>query len=179
MKQKRIQVDGASYFEIHSVEDSRGRFTKFFHGDLLRAAGMFMEVEEIYASSSHQGVIRGMHFQAPPYDHDKIVCCVLGRVTDVLLDLRPSSPTYLQCASVSLSGANGGAVYIPAGVAHGFLAKEDNSMLVYALSTSHHPESDCGVRFDSFGFDWQLKDPTVSDRDRDLPTLSDFSTPFL
>ena len=95
-----------------------------------------------------------MHFQLPPHDHDKLVYCIRGRVMDVLLDLRKSSPTYGRSFGNEISANNHLMLYIPKGVAHGFLSLEDDSVLVYKTTTIHFPSHDAGVRWDSFGYTW-------------------------
>ena len=119
-----------------------------------------------------------MHFQLPPHDHAKLVYCVCGRVLDVLLDLRKASPTFGQTASAELSRANSHVFYIPAGIAHGFLSLEDESVMVYKTTTVHQPDHDAGIRWDSFGFDCGSATPIISVRDTALPRLQEFVSPF-
>jgi dTDP-4-dehydrorhamnose 3,5-epimerase len=159
--------------------DNRGDFVKTFHVGLFRELGIeFNPVEEFF-STSHKGVLRGMHFQLPPYDHDKLVYCVRGRVLDVLLDLRKGSATYGQTTSAELARENHQQYYIPKGVAHGFLALEDDSVMVYKTSTVHSPAHDAGVRWDSFGFKWPTSETRfLSPRDQKFPTVQEFSSPF-
>ncbi len=160
--------------------DARGDFVKTFHTGLFRDAGIaFSPVEEFY-STSHRGVVRGMHFQLPPHDHAKLVYCIRGRVIDVLLDLRKQSPTNGHAVSAELSAENRQMFYVPSGVAHGFLSLEDDTVMVYKTSTVHAPSHDAGVRWDSFGFDWGLEreEPIISTRDAGFPAFSDFASPF-
>lgn len=103
---------------------------------------------------------------------------MLGEVTDVILDLRRDSFTFGQCFSSSLSDVSGQALYLAPGVAHGFMATREPALMVYNVSTEYAPEHDAGVRWDSFGFDWGLERPIVSERDRNFPTLENFLTPF-
>lgn len=103
---------------------------------------------------SDKHVVRGMHFQRPPHAHDKIVTCTRGSVLDVLLDLRGNEPTFGQAWSINLSAGNRKVLFIPAGIAHGFLALEANTLMLYQCSTEQFPESEGGIAWDSFGFDW-------------------------
>lgn len=158
--------------------DQRGDFVKTYHVREFAALGIeFNPVEEFF-STSRKGVIRGMHFQLPPHDHAKLVYCIRGRVLDVLLDLRKASPSYGKMATAVLSRENHHQFYIPSGIAHGFAALEDDSVMVYKTTTVHAPESDAGIRWDSFGCDWQTAAPIVSVRDNGFPSLAEFLTPF-
>jgi dTDP-4-dehydrorhamnose 3,5-epimerase len=160
-------------------EDGRGDFVKTFHDGVFRELGIeFKPVEEFF-STSHKNVLRGMHFQLPPHEHDKLVYCVRGRVLDVLLDLRKDSPTYGQSISSELSRENHHQFYIPRGVAHGFLSLEDDSVMVYKTSTVHAPTHDTGIRWDSFGFKWpEASEFVISPRDQQFSALSEFINIF-
>lgn len=159
------------------VADQRGYFVKTYHEESCKALGISLEIREEFYSVSHKGVIRGMHFQFPPHEHDKLVYCTRGAVRDVLLDLRKGEG-YGRVASAQLSGENGHLIFIPKGIAHGFVALTDQALMLYKTSTVHAPESDCGVRWDSFGFDWDLDQPIMSVRDQQHATFSDFVSPF-
>ena len=158
--------------------DQRGAFIKTYHEEAWHEAGINFTMKEEYYSTSRQGVLRGMHFQSPPEDHAKMVFCPRGRVLDVLLDLRRNSPTYGQSASMELSAENRMILIIPTGIAHGFLSKEDQSIMVYKTSSMHSHTHDAGIRWDSFGFGWGQDISVISERDAAFPALADFSTPF-
>jgi dTDP-4-dehydrorhamnose 3,5-epimerase len=174
-------------------EDARGNFVKPFHEGQLAAHGISLTLREEFFSTSTAGVLRGMHFQTPPHAHQKLVYCLTGRVLDVVLDLRRSSPSYGQAAGFELSSVNRHVVHIPVGFAHGFLALEDQSCLIYKTDAVHAPESDAGLHWDSFGFDWQTRwnegvqetglasvafAPVISPRDVAHPRFDDFASPF-
>ncbi len=160
-------------------EDARGDFVKTYHAGLFRELGIAFTPAEEFFSTSKRDVVRGMHFQLPPHDHAKLVYCVRGRVRDVLLDLRTASPNYGQAVAIELSRENHKQIYIPAGVAHGFLSLEDDSVMVYKTSTVHAPSHDAGIRWDSFGFCWGIDNPPIiSGRDSTFPGLGDFHSPF-
>jgi dTDP-4-dehydrorhamnose 3,5-epimerase len=123
-------------------------------------------------------VIRGMHFQLPPHQHSKIVFCPRGAILDVILDLRKEQKTYGQYFKVELSAANHKALYIPEGFAHGFKALTDDSLTCYFVSSQYHKEADTGIRYDSFGMNWDEESPVVSPRDLSFAELSGFESPF-
>jgi dTDP-4-dehydrorhamnose 3,5-epimerase len=162
---------------LNRLADSRGGFVKTYMRSLFAAAGVQFDFCEEYYSISKQDVIRGMHFQIPPYDHDKIVYCAAGAVEDVLLDLR-RGPGYGKFCSVLLSEDQPELMVVPKGVAHGFRSLKDRSFIVSKTSTEYAPQHDMGVRWDSFGFDWRCESPIISDRDLLHPALADFKSPF-
>jgi dTDP-4-dehydrorhamnose 3,5-epimerase/CDP-3, 6-dideoxy-D-glycero-D-glycero-4-hexulose-5-epimerase len=133
---------------------------------------------ELCYSISKKDVIRGMHFQAPPMEHIKMVYIINGKILDVCLDLRRASETYGKYFSCVLSGEDDKYLYIPKGIAHGFASLEDNSIVHYAQTTCYSRKHDSGVRYDSFGFNWNIENPIVSDRDRSFQRLADFVTVF-
>ena len=160
------------------AEDERGTFVKTFHAKQFAEAGLKVEWVEEFYSSSRKGVIRGMHFQTPPYDHEKLVYCIQGRVLDVVVDLRRSQPTYGRYMAVELDSARGHGLMIPKGMAHGFLALTDDVIMAYKVTTVHNPIHDSGILWNSFGLDWGLTMPIMSLRDRTFSPLCDFETPF-
>jgi dTDP-4-dehydrorhamnose 3,5-epimerase len=159
-------------------QDQRGLFIKTFHAEMFRDLGLAFAPREEFYSVSAAGVLRGMHFQLPPAAHAKLVYCPVGRVTDVVLDLRRSSPAYGQWYACELDAINRDLLFIPAGFAHGFLAHEAGSLMVYQTSEVHSPTHDAGVRWDSFGYPWATPRPILSDRDAGFPALADFHSPF-
>jgi len=161
----------------HSGDD-RGQFTKMFRASRFREAGLEDAFAEQFTTVSGANVIRGMHLQVPPHDHAKLVCCPAGKVLDVLVDVRRKSPTYGRHESFTLGEAAPQGLYVARGVAHGFLVLEPPALMVYMTSTEHAPESDTGIRWDSFGFAWPVAKPVLSTRDSRLPALADFRAPF-
>lgn len=173
-------LPGVSLLEPFAQEDRRGSFVKPFHEGQLAEFGIAMRIREEFFSKSARGVLRGMHFQVPPHAHQKLVYCIKGKVLDVVLDLRRSSPRFGRWASFELSEENRYVVHIPVGFAHGFLSLSDGSCLVYKTDSVHAPDSDRGVRWDSFGFEWPglASPPSLSDRDANHPPLRSFESPF-
>ena len=160
--------------------DQRGAFVKFFERAPWERLGLVTEFAEEYYSVSHRGVVRGMHFQVPPHDHAKVVWCIAGAVFDACVDLRRASPTYGQSHSLELNADDPAVLYLPRGIAHGFCALEDHSVLVYKVETAYAPEHDEGVHWQSCGVSWpDCADPDlVSERDQQHPDLRAFVSPF-
>ena len=178
MKFEKLDIKGAYLITPKRFLDDRGMFVKTFHSDIYAQHGLETNFKEEYYSISGKHVLRGMHFQLPPQDHVKLVYCIRGSVLDVLLDLRINSLTYGQTFATHLSLENSNIMYIPTGLAHGFLALSDDATLVYKTSTVHHPENDAGILWDSFGFDWTHIPSNISERDKRFISFSDFNSPF-
>jgi dTDP-4-dehydrorhamnose 3,5-epimerase len=177
-----VNVDRTSIAGVMRVrppyhEDARGSFTKPFSRAVIDAVGEPFVVSELYWSQSASGTIRGMHFQLPPTAVAKLVICTAGRVRDVVLDLRVGSPTFGEYEIFDLA-PDSGAVLVPVGCAHGFEVVDGPATLTYLQSGDFDPVTDAGVRWDSFGMAWHNDDPVLSARDRGLPLLSDFDSPF-
>ncbi|ATA84873.1 dTDP-4-dehydrorhamnose 3,5-epimerase family protein [Capnocytophaga sputigena] len=169
-------IEGVYIIENFNAFDDRGLFVKTFNTDFLNQKGIDFQINESYYSISNKNVIRGMHFQLPPDDHQKLVYVISGSVIDVVLDLRKESKTYKQYISIELSDKNHKSVYIPKGLAHGFKSLENNTIMMYNVGTTYNPTSDAGIHYNSFGFNWDLEKPILSTRDLSFPTLDDFST---
>lgn len=172
------EISGCYWIQPIIRADSRGRFVKTFVKDLLDAAGLASNFVEEYHSLSHQGVIRGLHFQRPPHQHAKLVYCLAGSVRDAVVDLRKDSPTYGQPRWFELSASNATMLYIPAGLAHGFEALEDNTLMMYKVTSVYAPLFDDGIRWDSAGIAWHTHSPILSARDQGFVELKDFDSPF-
>jgi len=115
-----------------------------------------------------------MHFQIPPEEHAKMVYCISGKILDVCLDLRKASPSYGKYVSWTFCGNDDNCIYIPKGIAHGFTSLEDNTIVHYAQTSCYSEQHDRGVRYDSFGFAWNIRKPIFSNRDKAFPSLIDF-----
>lgn len=167
-------------FELipNKFTDHRGSFLKTFHSPEFEELGIDVNFQEEFFTRSHKGVIRGLHFQAPPYDHSKLVCCVNGEVLDVVVDLRLGSPTYGGVASVNLSAEVGNMLFIPRGFAHGFKAITSDAVMFYKVETVHEPAADSGILWSSIDFEWQIAAPIVSQRDNSFEALEEFKSPF-
>ena len=179
MEFEPISIPGAFLIRPKAFDDERGSFVKVLHLPTFESHGIDFRTAESFYSTSKRGAIRGMHFQVPPAAHQKLVYCTAGRVLDVLVDLRKGSPATGHSYTAELSADNRQMLYVPMGVAHGFLTLEDDSTLVYSVTTAHAPAYDRGIRWDSFGFDWPVANPLISERDRSFPALGAFESPFV
>lgn len=169
---------GLFVLQTINFTDNRGGFQKLFNEEFFSAHGLECDFKEIYYSVNKKNVIRGMHFQTPPYDHVKMVHVSKGRILDVAVDIRKNSESYGKSFSIELDDQKGQYLYIPKGFAHGFKTIEEGSIVNYAQTSCYNKEHDCGIAQDSIGFDWGLDDPIVSGRDLTFPKLIDFISPF-
>ncbi len=179
MKFLEQNIPGLVLVESKVAVDVRGDFVKTYHEVMWRDAGLAFELKEEFYSTSRAGVIRGMHFQVPPAEHAKVVTCLSGAVMDVVVDLRVGSPTFGQSRTFELTAVNRNVLFIPAGLAHGFIARTEGSLIHYKTSSVHSPEHDRGIRWNSFGLDWGEAAPLVSARDAAFPGLAEFRSPFV
>lgn len=179
MELRELGIPGCFEVRPAMLNDDRGWFVKPFQASAFEEAGLPTTYPERYYTESRQGVVRGLHFQVPPDAHHKLVYCVSGRAIDVFVDLRTGSPTFGKAASCELLDTTWNAVVLPVGIAHGFAALEDRTILSYSVGTEHAPASDTGIRWDSVDFEWPFDRPIVSARDRELPPLSSFDSPFV
>jgi len=163
---EKTSISGVYLITPKKIVDERGFFVKTFHADIYCKHGLETDFKEEYYSSSKQYVLRGMHFQLPPHEHVKLVYCIAGEVLDVVLDLRVNSSTDSKI------------LYIPKGLAHGFMSLSDNATLVYKTSTVYSPESDAGILWNSFGFEWPFISSVISERDKKFLSFVDFNSPF-
>ncbi len=170
---------GVRVLEQTVFNDPRGCFVKTFQKCVFDDLQLNNDFEEYFYTKSTKNVIRGLHFQAPPYDHAKLVSVITGTILDVVLDIRLNSPTYNQYQTFELSAENHKSIYIPSGFAHGFCTLGEEATVSYLTTSEHSSNHDKGIRYDSFGFDWPIKDPILSARDLLLPVFNEFKTPFV
>ena len=170
----------AGCFEVQPkvLSDDRGRFVKGFHTGAFKENGLVQTFDEVYYSVSRKGVLRGLHFQSPPDAHVKLVSCVRGRILDVVVDLRKDSTTYHRVHSTELSATKGNMLYVPEGLAHGFLSLEDDTLFLSMNSKEYSPQCDSGIRWDSIGFVWPIENLIVSEKDQNMIPLSIYNSPF-
>ena len=198
----KTAIDGVVIMEPRIFEDARGYFFESFSqrefdekvAPILGHTVTFVQDNE---SKSSYGVMRGLHFQRPPFTQSKLVCCVKGAVLDVAVDIRKGSPTYGQHVSVILAGGDmigtpspfgegweetaHRQLFIPKGFAHGFAVLSETAVFQYKCDEFYHPEADGGISIldDSLGIDWRIKDKAIlSDKDTKHPLLMDFDSPF-
>jgi dTDP-4-dehydrorhamnose 3,5-epimerase len=163
--------------------DDRGWFSEIFHEERLYAAGIPCRfIQDNQSSSKRTGTLRGLHFQLPPAAQAKLVTVLRGRILDVAVDVRSGSPTFGKYVSTELSSDTGHQVYIPIGFAHGFLTLEDDVVVMYKTSDYYSPAHDSGICWNDpdVAFPWPLKDTNIitSEKDRQLPMLKEFVSPF-
>lgn len=178
MRIEKTGLEGIVVLQPNIFQDQRGTFVKTFHSEMFAESGLETNFKESFYSHSKKNVIRGMHFQLPPFEHTKLVYVPYGKIMDVVVDIRKKSATYGKFIAEEISHPNGKSILIPPGFAHGFISLSDNSVVVYATSTIHHPEADSGIRWDSFGYDWGIYEPIISMRDKSFIKLSEFRSPF-
>ncbi len=162
-------------------DDDRGSFLKTYCEGWLEALSIDFRSQERFYSVNKIGVIRGLHFQLPPFDHAKIVYCSNGSIIDVVVDLRKGGD-YGKVFSQKLASDSGDMIYIPSGCAHGFISLEENTIINYEVSSVYSPEHDGGIHWQSIDFEWQKflqnKLPIVSARDSEFVSLKKFDSPF-
>lgn len=161
-------------------QDHRGHFFESFREDVLLSHGLANNFVQDNQSLSNKGILRGLHFQAPPHAQGKFVRVISGAVLDVAVDIRKTSPTYGKSASVELTAQNFKMLYIPPGFAHGFLTLEDQTIFTYKCTDYYHPETEGGVRWNSpeLNIPWNIENPILSAKDEILPMFGDFVSPF-
>lgn len=152
-------------------EDRRGEFYKPFGKSVIDNLEVNFEVREVFFSTNRKHVLRGFHFQKRPYDHAKIVFVLQGRVLDVIIDLRRSSPTFGQTQQFELAPECRSALFIPTGFAHAFLSLEDQTLVGYLQETERVETAESGILWNSTHFKWPVADPILSERDLLFPKL--------
>lgn len=175
-------IEGVLIIEPRVFHDSRGYFFESWSKrDFEKAVGPVEFVQD-NESRSTRGVMRGLHFQRPPYAQAKLVRCVVGRVLDVAVDIRKGSPTYGRHVAVELTEDNHRQFFIPRGFAHGFQVLSDVAVFQYKCDNYYHPEADGGISIvdSSLGIDWAIdpKEAILSDKDLRHPDFINFETPF-
>lgn len=179
----KTAIEGPFIVEPRVFGDARGYFFESFNQlDFAEQTGLEPNFVQDNESRSTYGVVRGLHFQRPPYAQAKLVRVVEGRVLDVAVDIRRGSLTYGQYVAVELSSDNHRQFYIPHGFAHGFAVLSDTAVFQYKCDNYYHPESEGALAWNDpdLAIDWQIAPDTVllSDKDRSHPRLADFETPF-
>lgn len=183
----KTNIEGVLIIEPRVFGDKRGYFFESFSQQefdekvtpILGHTNIFVQDNE---SMSCYGVMRGLHFQKPPYTQSKLVRCVKGVVLDVAVDIRKESPTYGQHVAVELTEDNHRQLFVPRGFAHGFAVLSGTAVFLYKCDNFYHPEVDSGINIldKSLGIDWRipLEKALLSDKDSKFPLLKDFDSPF-
>jgi dTDP-4-dehydrorhamnose 3,5-epimerase len=171
----KTSLDGAYRVDLDRREDSRGFFARTFCVREFEEHGLKSEFAQCSISLNRQrGTVRGLHYQLPPACEAKLVRCTAGAVHDVIVDLRPDSPTYLHHIAVELTARNRCALYVPEMFAHGFQVLEDETEVFYQISAFYAPEQSTGIRYNDpkLGIRWPLPVTAISDKDRNWPLFS-------
>ena len=166
------KLKGACIIEPERLEDERGFFARTWCQREFEAHGLNPRLVQCSISfNKKKGTLRGMHYQAPPYEEARLVRCTGGAIYDVVLDLRPASPTYKKWIAFELTADNRRMLYIPEGFAHGFQTLADNTEIFYQMSEFYHPECATGARWNdpAFAIVWPDDTRVISDRDRQYP----------
>jgi dTDP-4-dehydrorhamnose 3,5-epimerase len=165
-------LEGAFIVDIERREDDRGFFARTWCSREFAAAGLDPHLSQCNISYNRQrGTLRGMHWQAAPHGEAKLVRCTRGAIWDAIIDLRVDSPTYTMHFAVELTAASGRAIYVPEGMAHGFVTLEDDTEVCYNMSQFYVPAAAMGVRWNdsAFGIRWPVRDPILHPRDASYP----------
>jgi dTDP-4-dehydrorhamnose 3,5-epimerase len=165
-------LSGAYVIDIERREDNRGFFARIWCKDELDAHGLNTQiVQSNIGFSTRKGTLRGMHYQAAPFEEVKLVRCTHGAVYDVIVDLRPDSPTHKRWIGVELTAGNRRMLYVPAGFAHGYQTLTDDTELFYHTSQLYAPQAASGARYDdsAFGIAWPLPIQVISEADQCWP----------
>lgn len=167
-----LSVVGAFVITPELLRDERGFFARVYdRGEMASRGACSQFVQHSVSFNSRRGTLRGLHYQASPHSECKLVRCTAGAIHDVIVDLRNGSPSLGQVASVELSAQNRATLYLPEGVAHGFLTLEDSSEVFYQVSVPYVPESARGIRWDdpAFKINWPFEPEVISERDGSYP----------
>lgn len=179
----KTDIEGPLIIEPKVFGDARGYFFESFSQREFDAKVGELRFVQDNESCSRRGVMRGLHFQMPPFTQDKLVRCVRGAVLDVAVDIRRGSPTYGRHVAVELTEDNHRQFFVPKGFAHGFSVLSDVAVFQYKCDEFYHPEADAGISIldESLGIDWRipLEEAVLSEKDTRHPLLSGFESPFV
>jgi dTDP-4-dehydrorhamnose 3,5-epimerase len=178
MKYSETEIQGVFLIENLLFQDERGKFIKTYQKSIFNEMGLKFDLKESFFSISALGVIRGLHFQFPPFAQEKLVYVPKGRIMDIVLDIRVNSPSYNKYIVVELSEENGYSIYIPTGCAHGFQSLENDTITFYSQGAEYEPSADGGINPLSLGIEWPIKEYILSQKDRNFKHITDFESPF-
>ena len=167
---------GAFVVELETRGDERGFFARTFCAQEFATHGLKPAVAQSNLSFNHRkGTLRGLHFQAPPVAETKLVRCTSGAILDVIVDIRPGSPTFRQHVAVELTAENRRALYVPEMFAHGYMTLTDGAEVVYSVGEFYTPGAEGGYRWDdpALGIDWPLEVAVISEKDAAWPLIAD------
>jgi dTDP-4-dehydrorhamnose 3,5-epimerase len=171
----KTRLREAYLIDLEKREDQRGFFARAWCQREFEEHGLVPRVVQTNISyNKYKGTLRGMHYQRAPHAETKLVRCTRGAIYDVIIDLRPDSPTYKQWLGVELTAVNYRMLYVPEGFAHGFQTLMDEVEVIYQVSQFYTPEAEGGLRYNdpAFGIDWPLEIQVISDKDKSWPDYS-------
>ena len=182
MKFIKTEIPDVYIIEPSVFEDNRGYFLESFNLQKFEENVYSIKFVQDNESKSSKGVLRGLHFQKPPFDQAKLVRCIEGRVMDVAVDIRKGSSTYGKHVAIELTGENKRQLFVPRGFAHGFSVLSDTAVFAYKVDNKYAPESDSGIRYDDkeLNIVWGLNKEVIqlSEKDKNLSFFKDLETPF-
>ena len=182
MKFTKTSIEGLVIIDPTVFGDNRGYFLESYNEKEFKEVIGNVSFVQDNESKSSKGVLRGLHFQKPPFAQAKLVRCIEGKVLDVVLDIRKNSKTYGQHFTTELSGENKKQVFIPRGFAHGFLVLSESAIFAYKVDNTYAPEHDAGIRWNDpiVNIQWGLSESEVlvSNKDAQLPFFNEFDSPF-
>jgi dTDP-4-dehydrorhamnose 3,5-epimerase len=180
MQVQTIPIDGPLIIKPSIFSDSRGYFYESYNEFSYKNSGIQFNFVQDNQSCSQKGTIRGLHFQAPPFDQGKLVRVIKGAVVDVIVDIRKNSPTYGKHFSVELNEDNHLQFWIPPGFAHGFETLTDNTLFLYKCTNVYNKASEGGLLWNDpeLNIQWQTKQALISEKDELLPLFKNLNSPF-
>jgi dTDP-4-dehydrorhamnose 3,5-epimerase len=170
-----LELPGAYVVDVERHEDERGWFARLFDDREFALRDLQTYWPQVSSALNKEwGTLRGLHYQEEPHGEAKLVRCVRGSLHDVIVDLRADSPTFRRWAAIELSSANGRMVYVPEGLAHGYLTLEDETEALYLISEPYNEAAASGVRWDdpAFGIEWPAEPRVMSDKDKAWPDFN-------
>lgn len=180
MKIEKTFIEGLLIIQPTVFGDHRGYFLESFRKDKLEQEGVTSDFVQDNQSMSKKDILRGLHFQKPPYAQGKLVQVIKGAVLDVAVDIRKNSPTYGKHVAIELNEENKTMFWIPPGFAHGFLTLKDDTIFAYKCTNYYNPASEGSIAWDStsLNIDWGISSPILSEKDKNAIDFSAFSSPF-
>ena len=176
----KTAIEGVVIIEPRIFKDARGYFFESFSQREFEEKVRKVNFVQDNESMSSYGVMRGLHFQRPPYTQSKLVRCVKGKVLDVVVDIRKGSPTYMKWVAVELNEDNKKMLFIPKGCLHGFVTLTENVEVSYKVDEYYSPENDRSVCFcdPEIGVEWGIENPVLSEKDKNAPLLKNSDVEF-
>jgi len=172
----KTTLKDAYLLDLETRGDDRGFFARTFCADEFKAHGIeTVFVQQNCSFSANKGTLRGMHRQRAPHDETKVVRCIKGAIMDIIVDLRPESPSYKKWEAFELTEENRRQLVVPRGFGHGFQTLQDECEVTYLVSNFYTPDAEDGVRFNdpAFGIEWPLEPTVMSDKDKTWPLYQD------